>query len=775
MKLSHEYFNVDKLQNVIRNYKSKKGITPTFIFPTAKEILNFASTKDVESILNELVDVQSSHGNYDFDPYMFGLANGLILAKSTMMNIKPKFLKPPDRWLIDSSEAPLLLETLENYVIDPETTIPKGKTILITGGAGFIGSHLATRLSKDNNVIIVDNFFTGCRENIKHLNVEFIRHDIVKEIHLEVDEIYHLACPASPVHYQSNPIKTIKTNILGTMNMLGLAKRTKARIVLASTSEIYGDPLKHPQTEDYFGNVNPIGLRSCYTNDTEVLTENGWKFFPNLQFGEKIATLNNDTKQLEYYVPDEIIKENYCGDVYEFKNWHMDLSVTPNHKMLIKQRRHNDYILKEASLFKDYRHTHMLKQCNWEGEEKEYFYFTEHVENYKKPLINRVKMDDWLEFMGYYLTEGCVYFQKKKVKIKNKIYETINYRIQISQHETINPIIFEKIKKCLNRLGIKHYISRNNNCYFVFQNKQIAIYLDQFGKSGDKFIPQEFLMLSKRQLFILYKAMIDGDAKKKYDKYVSNVYYSKSEKMIGNFQELLIKIGYFGNIKQPPKGRVVRSITCIESYKTHQYPNPTIRFYNGNVYCVNVKNHIILVRRNGKAVFCGNCYDEGKRVSETLCFNYQREHGVNIGVARIFNTYGPQMALNDGRVISNFIVQSLKKENITIYGDGMQTRSFCYVDDMVDGLIRLMASNLTGPINLGNPNERTVLDTALDILEKTNNDISQIEFRDLPSDDPIKRKPDITLAKKYLKWEPRVKLEDGLDKTIEYFSKKLNA
>lgn len=302
--------------------------------------------------------------------------------------------------------------------------------ILITGGTGFIGNHLCRRLLNEGHYIIcLDNNFTGSMDNIsdlqKNSNFEFIRHDITESILLEVDQIYHLACPASPKAYQYNSIKTIKTNILGTMNALGIAKRTKARILLTSTSEIYGDPKISPQVEEYWGNVNPIGIRSCY--------------------------------------------------------------------------------------------------------------------------------------------------------------------------------------------------------------------------------------------------------------------------------------------------------------------------------------------------------DEGKRVAETLMMEYHRNHNVNIRIARIFNTYGTNMDKNDGRVVSNFINQCLENKNITIYGEGLQTRSFCYVDDTVDGLIKLMnQTNTIGPVNIGNPYELTIKELALILLEKIETK-SKIIYEDLPSDDPMKRQPCIKKAQKYLQWEPKIELKDGLDKTIKYF------
>jgi UDP-glucuronate decarboxylase len=306
--------------------------------------------------------------------------------------------------------------------------------ILVTGGAGFIGSHLVEQLlAEGHEVLSLDNYFTGNKANLRHLlhltKLELIRHDVVNPIMLEVDQIYHLACPASPVHYQYNPVKTIKTNVMGTLNMLGLAKRVKARILLASTSEIYGDPQVHPQREDYWGNVNCLGPRSCY--------------------------------------------------------------------------------------------------------------------------------------------------------------------------------------------------------------------------------------------------------------------------------------------------------------------------------------------------------DEGKRVAETLMMDYHRQNGVDIRIARIFNTYGPRMAVNDGRVVSNFCVQALTGQDITIYGDGSQTRSFCYISDLVDGLIRLMSREACHePVNLGNPEEFTILELAQKILSMTQGSV-QLVFRPLPPDDPVKRRPDITRAQEFLGWQPTVPLTSGLKKTIPYFKEKL--
>lgn len=307
--------------------------------------------------------------------------------------------------------------------------------ILVTGGAGFLGSHLCERLSeRGHEVLCLDNLFTGSKRNISRFlgnpDFEFIRHDIVHPILLEVNQIYNLACPASPLHYQLNPIKTVKANVIGTMNMLGMAKRVNARILQASTSEVYGDPLEHPQKETNWGNVNPIGIRSCY--------------------------------------------------------------------------------------------------------------------------------------------------------------------------------------------------------------------------------------------------------------------------------------------------------------------------------------------------------DEGKRIAETLMMDYHRKNHVDIRIARIFNTYGPRMSMNDGRVVSNFIVQALQNKPITLYGDGSQTRSFCFVDDMIDGLIRLMhCPNFTGPVNLGNPEEFTIRDLAKMVVALIGSRSKMIR-KPLPGDDPRQRCPDITLAKRKLKWKPTTPLSEGLKKTIQYFDKVLS-
>lgn len=333
--------------------------------------------------------------------------------------------------------SPIKLRELELSTLPLEDEHKFMKRILVTGGAGFLGSHLCDRLiAAGNDILCVDNFYTGSKDNVRslleHPHFELVRHDVTFPLYVEVDQIYNLACPASPVHYQFDPVQTTKTSVHGAINMLGLAKRVKARILQASTSEVYGDPEVHPQSEGYWGRVNPIGIRSCY--------------------------------------------------------------------------------------------------------------------------------------------------------------------------------------------------------------------------------------------------------------------------------------------------------------------------------------------------------DEGKRCAETLFFDYWRQHQLQIKVMRIFNTYGPRMHPNDGRVVSNFIVQALNGEPITIYGNGLQTRSFCYVDDLIDGMIKLMESpiDLTGPVNIGNPGEFTMIELA-ELVLKLVGGSSKITFKPLPQDDPKQRQPDISLAQSALGWNPAVSLEDGLKETIEYFRRRLQA
>lgn len=652
------------------------------------------------------------------------------------------------------------------------------KTLLVTGGSGFIGSHLCEELLKrKNQVICVDNFFTGSFQNIEHLknnpHFEIIRHDITLPLYLEVDQIYNLACPASPIHYQYNPIKTIKCNTVGMVNMLGLAKRTKARLLQASTSEVYGNPLEHPQKETYWGNVNPIGVRSCFVEDTEVLTKDGFKFFKEVNAKDEIATLN-EKGFLEYHFPTEIIKQEYKGEMIHFSNSKVDIIVTPNHYMYVQPRRENKeekFKLIPAFEAINWKRAKMQKAAQWQAPEQEYFCLPA-VDNNKFGNITKIKMDDWLEFFGYYITEGCVHLRRRNRIVKGKLYLTIDYNILIAQDRKNIPER-RKIENCLQRLPFNYFDSDDHQ--FRICNKQLALYLSQFGKSKEKYIPPELKNVSERQLKILFEAMMLGDGSKRGDSY-----YTNSPRLAGDFQEILLKLGMATNssVKDKRKKTPIYHLHLLtkknKNFLTPRYPARSIVDYNGFVYCLNVKNHIIYVRRKGKVLFCGNCYDEGKRVAETLCMDYHRQNKVDIRLVRIFNTYGPRMAENDGRVVSNFILQALRNEPITIYGNGQQTRSFQYVSDLIEGMIKMMEQDdFIGPVNLGNPKEFTMLDLAHQILKLTGSK-SSLVFKELPQDDPVRRQPDISLAKEKLNWSPVIDLETGLKKTIEYFRERLN-
>lgn len=665
------------------------------------------------------------------------------------------------------------------------------KRIIVTGGAGFLGSNLCSRLLKEGNeVLCVDNFYTGRKSNIQKLmdnkSFEVIRHDITLPIYIEGDEIYNLACPASPPHYQFNPVQTTKTSVIGSINMLGIAKRLKIPILQASTSEVYGDPEVHPQPESYRGCVSTTGIRSCYSEDTEVLTDKGWRLFKDLDRTEKIAVLNNDDS-FGYETPSEFLCEKYDGKMIEFSNLNIDLMVTPNHKMLVKKRCRKKYELIEAREDFDWRRSYLLKSSlSYKGKYEEWFYFNKknfNMRNAKKEFVEKINMNDWLQFLGYYLSEGNCDISKRIRVVNSKEYETYSYRVQISQSKEKNFKTWSKINSLLERLPFKFSYSGHQ---FTICNKQLFQYVNKFGKSHQKFIPQDILNLSTGQLKILLSSLCEGDVS--FTKTRQNkeriCYYSTSKDLLGNIQEILLKIGWIGNItvnRSNEDDDNKFSVYCINiidpktrEKQGNRYSNRLEKYYSGNVYCVTVPSHKIFVRRNGKVVICGNCYDEGKRCAETLFFDYNRQYKTDIKVIRIFNTYGPNLCPGDGRVVSNFIVQALKNENITIYGNGNQTRSFCYVDDLIDGMIKMMNSkDFTGPVNLGNPTENTILELAEKIINLTNSN-SEIVFNPLPQDDPVKRKPVIDLAKEKLNWEPKVSLEEGLKSTINYFREKLN-
>ena len=641
------------------------------------------------------------------------------------------------------------------------------KRVLVTGGAGFIGSHLCERLlARGDEVLCVDNFFTSRRQNIAHLRgnplFEFMRHDITWPLYIEVDQIYNLACPASPVHYQFDPVQTTKTSVHGAINMLGLAKRLKVRILQSSTSEVYGDPMEHPQTESYWGNVNPIGPRACYDAETEILTEDGWVPFPLLRQDTAVATLT-EAGEIEYHVPDEVISYPYIGELLRFANSKYDFTVTPNHRMYVRSKTGKMRFLRadEDRFWKAWK---VPTGADFKGGEIEYFELGPPPPD-AKIQVTRIRMDDWLEFLGYYISEGCVHVRQRVRESNGRDYEIRDYNVLIAQAEGDNR---DRMIACLDRLGFNYFTSDDHQLRIC--SMQLAEILTPLGKAGDKYIPREYLGLSRRQSMILLDALILGDGSRRGD---SVCYWTKSGRLADDVQELALRCGYAASKSLTP-GRDIYRVNLRPPVEANLVDPERIR-YTGKVYCVDVKNHVICVRRNGRAAFCGNCYDEGKRCAETLFFDYHRQHNLQIRVVRIFNTYGPRMHPNDGRVVSNFIVQALKGEPITLYGTGSQSRSFCYVDDLVTGMIAMMDQDeLVGPVNLGNPDEFTILELATLVKELAGSK-SEIVFRPLPQDDPVRRRPDIALAKAKLHWEPTIPLRDGLVHTIAFFRELLAA
>ena len=369
--------------------------------------------------------------------------------------------------------------------------------ICVTGAAGFIGSHVCdVLLAQGHDVIGIDNLITGSLENLAHIkdraHFTFVEQDINEPYrkHLGaagVDQIYNLACPASPPQYRKDPVGTVRTCTVGVMNGLEIARECGARFFQASTSEIYGEPLMHPQPEDYRGNVSTTGPRSCFSDDTEILTNIGWKLFKDLKSDDQVATLK-EGKVLEYQKPLEIIKERYDGEMIEFNNFQCDLLVTPNHKMYVKKRDDSgkrSFELLEADESMNWSRATMLKVADHDAKEVEWFYFPKDIDrkSSKTPLVEKIKMDDWLEFFGYYITEGCVSNRKRKKIVKNKEYTTYDYRTLIAQSKN-NHDSYNKIRNFFNLhffIGIFIYYSNFNFIvhFFIFLKQYCPLYLSQ--------------------------------------------------------------------------------------------------------------------------------------------------------------------------------------------------------------------------------------------------------------------------------------------------------
>jgi UDP-glucuronate decarboxylase len=555
---------------------------------------------------------------------------------------------------------------------------------------------------------------------------------------------------------------------MGTRNALECARNTRARLLITSTSEVYGDPEVHPQKESYWGHVNPLGPRACYDDATEILTDRGWSKFCDIG-DARVATLSS-SGSMEYHIPDEYIEHDYIGEMYEFSNSKLDICVTPNHKLYVRDKS-GKLGFKEASSIKYGPSWRVPVGATYNSEEVEYREFDANLSRLRGDL-RRVRMDDWLEFLGYYLSEGCAYTRPSRKKVVNgREYEITDYAILIAQ---VKPVGRAKIAACLDRIGINYQDSDHHA--FRISSKFLVNLLRPIGKSHDKFIPREYLSLSIRQSKILLNALMLGDGTWKTHGQ-SGVYYTMSRRLADDVQELVLRCGLAANISRSNRGLYHVNIRRAVDNKL---PHSRRKFYKGKVYCVNVRNHVICVRRNGKPSWCGNCYDEGKRIGESLAVSWANQYGTDVRIARLFNTYGPRMAFRDGRLIPNFILQAMQKEPLTIYGDGSQTRSFCYVSDTVDALVKLMdvphrdvkASGgfhqHVPVVNIGNPDERTIKSVAHDVIHAFGGE-GDITFHPLPTDDPKQRCPDITIAKKLLGWEPKVSYPDGIAKTIAWY------
>ncbi len=729
--------------------------------------------------------------------------------------------------------------------------------ILVTGGAGFLGSHLIDRLMEQGHeVLCLDNFYTGTKHNIykwlDHPYFELIRHDITEPIRLEADQIYHLACPASPVHYQFNPVKTIKTNVMGTLNMLGLAKRVKARFFLASTSEVYGDPDVHPQTEEYRGNVNCIGIRSCYDEGKRVAETLAFDYHRQNNVDIRVVrifnSLTGDQKVL-YYIGEKLYYETFAecydrinGDIsnvsvpcfdensktvikpisaiwkhhvkkkgFKIKTvWGKEIKITEDHSLFTRDENNKpqaafgnelkvgdeigvpsyisflenplqpfhitDKISSKEEIFVESEETisylekygdkireHLLAKGlnpsqlystlkNYEAKNQIPWHIWEYLE---LPLSGKEKICDsstkavknWIEnveeflwLLGFYVAQGS--FINNELVLKGET-------------EKLGKVI-ERIFGCKPEINEAGYISIESKILFDL----IADGLN-FGKT-EKNIPNWILQLPEKQLISFLQGFAEGNNLENQQN--SKIEFNSDSQLVT--EKLVLILAKFG---------LVADVSETEEQEEQIYRIIVEGLEDNNIQNLSNIQQKISAQTTGDIVWAKieniEEFEIDDYVYDFSVPNYENFIG---GSYSIFahNTYGPRMLENDGRVVSNFIVQALKGIPLTVYGDGSQTRSFCYVSDLIEGFIRLMNQDFIGPVNIGNPGEYTILELAEKIQEMINPD-AEITFKPLPKDDPKQRQPDITRAKKYLGWEPSVPLQEGLKLTIEDFRERL--
>lgn len=754
--------------------------------------------------------------------------------------------------------------------------------ILVTGGAGFIGSHLIDRLMvQGHEVLCLDNFYTGHKQNIlKWLDnpyFELIRHDITEPIRLEVDQVYHLACPASPVHYQYNPVKTIKTNVMGTLNMLGLAKRVKARFLLASTSEVYGDPDVHPQPEEYRGNVNCIGPRSCYDEGKRVAETLAFEYYREHKVDIRVARIFNSLtgdQKVIYYRGDKLYYETFADCYDRIHNdikdvfvpcfnqdnqtvlkpisaiwkhpvkkrgyvvqttWGKEVKITEDHSLFTR----NPNGLPQAIFGKDLKIGDEIAIPNYIpfiDQPLTAFFITDKVpadglsiisnqiisylEKYHQEIRNylafcgiksrqhwtKIKrfeaynkmpvalwkhlklvadtksqlkaqysnvtiknyienVEEFLWFLGFYLAEGCL------------VYKDGDYQLVFSSNiKYLEKLILITENLFGYKAKIRHS-QQSNKAPSVRINSKIIVQLVvnslEFGHelSTNKDIPNWILQLPKTQLIYFLHGFWAGDgnhdAKNTGELLVFN---SSSQKIIEKLVLILAKFNIVGS---------------VSSFLTTAKKGDSKKYKSYRITVQGLDNYDLLqldeVTQKLQAKITGNiAWAKVKHIEEFTIDDYVYDFSVpeyeNFigGTYGIFchNTYGPRMLENDGRVVSNFVVQALKGIPLTIYGDGSQTRSFCYVSDLVEGLMRLMNGDYVGPVNIGNPGEYTILELA-QTIQKMVNPNTELVYKPLPEDDPKQRQPDITKAKSYLNWQPTIPLQEGLKITIEDFRQRV--